>query len=72
MNAPLTTPIVENNYPTRAFATFLNYLQSYLLPRGAIVLFYATTSPKGFVDCDGTNGTPNLTAPTGCVYGMKL
>jgi microcystin-dependent protein len=31
-----------------------------LLPKGAIIMWYGTTIPLGWVICDGNNGTPDL------------
>jgi microcystin-dependent protein len=41
------------------FILFLFYI-SQEIPSGTIVMWTGETAPKGWVLCDGTNGTPNL------------
>lgn len=40
---------------------FDNQLLLHSLPKGSIILWGNSDPPKGWVECDGTNGTPNLT-----------
>ncbi|MFW9601835.1 MAG: hypothetical protein ACMV1B_05900 [Prevotella sp.] len=70
MNVPITQQAITNGVFIRPWTDFFQYVKSYLLPKGSIVLFFGTI-PQGFLECNGTNGTPNLTPPTGCKYGMK-
>ncbi len=51
------------------FVNIGNYLHSYH-PQNTIAAYYGTTPPKGWVLCDGTNGTPDLTGKF--IYGGNI
>jgi hypothetical protein len=42
------------------------------LPAGLIVLWRGDKAPSGWLICDGTNGTPNLTAHVPKGQGYRL
>lgn len=66
MNPPINAPIVDKlGNPIRPFTDFLQYIKSYLLPKGAIILFYDKI-PQGFEEVTA------LTPPVGYKYGRKI
>lgn len=67
MNVPLQQQAVDTKgIPIRPFSDFMTFLRNYIVPKGAIVLFFGTIPDRGWVIEE------DLTAPTGYVYGRKL
>lgn len=59
--------------PTRNSAVANKRYVDQRLPSGAIILWSGTTAPTGWTLCNGSNGAPNLSAPSTSVrYIMKL
>ncbi len=67
MTPQLTVPIIDDSKRViRPFSDFLNYVSKYLMPKGAIVMFYDTIPTSGWEEVSG------LTPPSGYKYGKKL
>jgi hypothetical protein len=64
-----TTPNTASNTTTIATTAFVQNV----VPTGGIILWHGSSSavPYGWRLCDGTNGTPNLTAIISGVYYIK-
>lgn len=58
------------NIPNTAWVN--QRLLSLEIPRNVIVQFYGDEIPEGWSICDGTNGTPNLSAPTTMPGGVPI